>query len=229
MASIVMSSRWLRSLSWSAFAVVVAIMLVLAGYAGLAYSDALADAVALRARADALVASGRGPQTLGLRRLEQVIQLKDPNFWSHHGVDGSGLGSGGITLTQTLIKPAPFDVMVPSVSRLRQDIYAYALETRLSKMQILALYFEQAKMGQGKAGALRGVFAASRAVYGRAPADLTNAEWYRLLATINAPRVYHWDKPDAGLDERVARLTRFLNNDCQPDGAADVNLDGCVG
>lgn len=228
MASIVMSARVARSLSWGAFAVVMAIILVLAAYAGLAYSDAMRDAPILRARADALIAAGRGAQTLGMVRLDQVIQVEDPSFWSHNGLDSSGAGTGGITITQRLAKPAPFDRLVPSVTRLRQAAYAYALETRLSKFEILALFLDDTAMGQGKAGPLRGLFTASRAVYGRAPGEVSDQQWLTLLAAINAPVPYHLAGPDDALANRVGRVGRLIHNDCQPAGVQDVALDGCA-
>jgi len=165
---------------------------------------------------------------VGLVRLEQVIRLKDPNFWNHNGVDSAALGAGGATITQSLVKPATFDLLVPSVFRLRQSVYAFALETRLNKMEILALYLDDADMGQGKAGPLRGLFTASKAAFGRAPGELSDQEWLSLLSAVNGPMVYHLGQKDAALAVRAERVGRLVSNECQPLGAQDLALDGCV-
>ena len=81
---------------------------------------------------------------------------------------------------------------------------------------------------QGKAGPLRGLFTASKAAFGRAPGDLSDQEWLSLLAAVNGPMVYHPGQKDAALMVRAERVGRLVSNVCQPLGAQDLALDGCI-
>ena len=63
------------------------------------------DAPQLRHRADELIAHGRGGASLGAEHLAILLQVEDPNFADHAGVDFATAGAGATTITQSAFWP----------------------------------------------------------------------------------------------------------------------------
>ena len=197
------------------------------GYGAKGYWDALSDAEDLRARADAVIAQGRGGDSLGTAHRSILLAVEDPDFSTHSGVDFSTPGAGLTTITQSAAKRLAFEEFHPGIGKIRQTGYAFGLESRLSKEQILALWLETLEMGNGPDGWMVGFHSASSTIYGRPPAELTEAEFIRLVAVLMAPASYDLLRRDAGLDERAARIRRLAAGACTPAGFSDVWLEGC--
>ena len=196
---------------------------------GIGYMDARSDADTLRTRADALIAQGRGGDVLGARYREILLAVEDPNFAGHSGVDLWTPGAGLTTITQSASKRLGFDRFRPGFGKIRQTGYALGLESKLSKQQILALWLDTLEMGKGPDGWMIGFHNASTAVYGKAPADLSEAEFIRLVAVLIAPASYDLFNPqDDKLAERSVRIERLVAGACTPSGFSDVWLDGCA-
>jgi hypothetical protein len=194
---------------------------------GKGYLDARSDADRLRAQADKLIAEGRDGDSLGADKLAILLAVEDPNFAGHSGVDFSTPGSGLTTITQSAAKRLAFDEFRPGFAKIRQTGYALGLESRLSKEQILALWLATLEMGNGPQGRMVGFHDASSAVYGRPPAELSEAEFIRLVAVLIAPMAFDLTESDPKLDERVQRIERLAAGTCTPAGFSDVWLDGC--
>lgn len=208
--------------------IVVALLFVdLVGYGAKEYWVALSDAEGLRARADAVIAQGRGGNSLGAAHRAILLAVEDPKFSTHPGVDFSTPGAGLTTITQSAAKRLAFEKFHPGIGKIRQTGYALGLESRLSKEQILALWLETLEMGNGPNGWTVGFHSASSAIYGRPPAELTEAEFIRLAAVLIAPASYDLVRSDARLDERTARIQRLVAGTCAPAGFSDVWLEGC--
>lgn len=210
--------------------VVIILTLLLIGFVGYGakgYWDALSDAEDLRARADAVIAQGRGGDSLGTAHRAILLAVEDPDFSTHSGVDFSTPGAGLTTITQSAAKRLAFEEFHPGIGKIRQTGYALGLESRLSKEQILALWLETLEMGNGPDGWMVGFHSASSTIYGRPPAELTEAEFIRLVAVLIAPASYDLFRRDARLDERAARIRRLAAGACTPAGFSDVWLEGC--
>jgi monofunctional biosynthetic peptidoglycan transglycosylase len=216
-----------RTVAFIVGGLVVVSLLVATLYAAKGYFDALHDAPSLAARADKLIAAHRGPTDLTPPKLDALLRVDDPNFWSHRGIDLATPGSGMTSITQSLAKRLAFSNFKPGFRKLRQTAYAIGLERRLSKRQILALALDTAEMGRGPRGWMQGLFAASTQVYGKPPAALDDRQWLRLVAVLVAPRRFDLFAADPALDERVARIERLLAGGCRPTGKRDVWLEGC--
>ncbi len=197
-------------------------------YGGIGYTDALHDAPRLKKRANALIESGRGTDSLTALRLQQLLRVEDPAFFQHSGVDLTSNGAGVTTISQSLSKQLAFDQFEPGIRKVRQTTYALGLEKRLSKNEILALALEKAQLGLGPSGWMQGMFDTSVQVYGKLPAEITDRQWLNLVAVLIAPKKFNLLKPDANLDERVRRIERLLSGKCQPKGVRDVWLEGCA-
>jgi membrane peptidoglycan carboxypeptidase len=196
-------------------------------YAGFGYVDALRESAGLKERADALISARRGPDDLSQGKLQQLLRVEDPAFWQHGGVDVQTDGAGLTTLTQSLSKRLAFKRFKPGLPKIRQTTYAWGLEARLSKKQILALFLDTAQLGRGAHGWMQGIFATSVQLYGKQPAELTDRQWHRLIAVLIAPKEFDLLAPDNRLDDRVRRIERLLGGKCSPQGERDVWLTGC--
>ncbi|WP_299593426.1 transglycosylase domain-containing protein [uncultured Tateyamaria sp.] len=211
-----------------ALCLLVLVFAGLFGYGALGYWDAVRQADTYAARADALIADGRGPDDLGIERLRQLILVQDPGFLDHAGVDLSTAGAGLTTISQSLSKRLGFEEFRPGVGKIRQTGFAMGLEHQLAKDQILALWLDTVEMGRGPEGWMTGFFEASDSIYGRAPAKLADQEYYRLLAVLIAPGQFRLLEEDVELNDRASRIAKLASGDCSPESQSDVWLDGCA-
>jgi monofunctional biosynthetic peptidoglycan transglycosylase len=211
---------------WAAILLVLVAAALLA-YGAKGYFDALASADRLSARADRLIAAGRGPEALGPGRAQGLLRVEDPGFAGHAGVDLATPGAGMTSITQSLAKRLAFTRFRPGLRKLRQTGYALGLERRLSKRQILTLFLDTSEMGYGPRGWMTGFFTASREIFGRDPAGLSDRQFLSLVAVSIAPRLYDLRRPSPALADRVARIERLVAGRCRPEGHRDVWLAGC--
>jgi penicillin-binding protein 1C len=160
-----------------------------------------------------------------------TLAAEDHRFYRHPGVDPVALGravrrnlaegrivEGGSTITQQVVKlllarRAQLSG-TPAASRgvggkLYEMVLALRLEHRLSKEQILALYFNVAPYGNRIAGAQR----ASRAYFGVGASMLTRAQAAFLAALPQQPSRFNpWQHPDRAFrrGRRVIERMRTL-------------------
>ena len=192
------------------------------------YFSARSDARSLASRADKLIAEHRGAQDLGPGRIDQLLMVEDPGFWTHSGTDWTTSGSGLTTLTQSVGKRVGFDNFRPGLQKIRLVGYAIGLESKLSKPQILALYLDTVWMGRGPSGSMVGMFNASEQVFGKPPSALNQREFLTLVAVSISPRTLTLASPNSALIERRARIERLVERQCRPAGLRDVWLEGCA-
>ncbi|MDZ4096714.1 MAG: penicillin-binding protein 1C, partial [Paracoccaceae bacterium] len=145
-----------------------------------------------------------------------LIGYEDKRFYHHAGVDGRALlraavqaiwqgrvVSGGSTLTMQVARLLEESGTGRLNGKLRQIRVALALERRLSKDQILALYLHLAPYG----GNLEGVRAASLAYFGKEPHRLTPAQSALLVAIPQSPEAR---RPDRAVAVTRAARARVL-------------------
>jgi membrane carboxypeptidase/penicillin-binding protein PbpC len=210
-----------------ALVIVSALLLSLFAYGAKGYLDASLDADALRDRADRLIDQGLDGNSLGSARLDALLQVQDPAFRDHGGVDFTTPGAGATTISQSLSKRLAFETFRPGLAKIRQTGYALGLEQTLSKDQILALWLDTLEMGNGPSGWMTGFHRASQTLHGRDPADLAHREFLQLVAVLIAPSTFDLTTPDPQLETRVARIQRLLAGQCAPLDHGDVWLEGC--
>ena len=151
---------------------------------------------------------------------DAVIATEDARFYSHYGVDPTGIGraiyqnfrrgrivEGGSTITQQLAKVL---FLTPDKSldrKLKEAILAVELERRYSKDRILELYLNQIYFGHGAFG----VEAAARTFFGKGVQELTLSESALLAGLPKAPATYSpFEHPDAAKRRRVIVLGRMV-------------------
>ncbi|MCC7200481.1 MAG: penicillin-binding protein 1C [Gammaproteobacteria bacterium] len=133
--------------------------------------------------------------------VQAVVATEDHRYYGHHGVDWLAAGAalrdglvgrgwrGASTISMQLA--AKLDPELAGTApgsrragaKLRQVLAALVLERRWSKREILEAYLN----GATYRGELAGIAAASRGLFGHAPATLQPAEAWLLAASLRAP------------------------------------------
>ena len=116
------------------------------------------------------------------------------------------------TITQQLVKiilATEFERNLKN--KLREAVYAFCLEARLSKDEILQMYINSIYLGNKT----QGLKSASRLYFGVAPEMLTDIQIMQLLATISNPS--HANPFSASTRDNISRLSKRLDVDLSQD------------
>ena len=149
------------------------------------------------------------------RQLEILLEVEDPNFFHHHGVDLSTPGAGITTITQGLVKQLYFHPFKPGFAKLRQTlIAAFALDPLMPKREQLALFVNSVYLGHG----VHGFAEAAQHYFARPFAKLDEDQYLALVAMIIAPEVFDLQRYPARNAERVARIKRLASGAYRPRG-----------
>ncbi len=143
--------------------------------------------------------------------IDAVIATEDRRFYSHRGIDPSGLArailvnlragrpvQGGSTITQQLAKNMFLTPERTLWRKVGELVIALWLEMRLSKPDILELYLNRVYFGAGAYG----VEAASRRFFNKSAQEITLAEAAVLAGLLKAPSRY---SPAANPEAALAR------------------------
>ena len=127
------------------------------------------------------------------------IAIEDHRFYEHSGVDfrrtagavlgfasGGGVGYGGSTITQQLIKNLTGDNKVTVKRKLTEIMRALDLEKEVSKETILELYLNTVYLAEG----CYGLETAAELYFGKTASELTLVEGATLAAIIQYPTRY---------------------------------------
>jgi penicillin-binding protein 1B len=132
-----------------------------------------------------------------------ILSIEDHRFFEHLGVDLFGtarallrnageerVGQGGSTITQQLVKNTYLSPDRTIGRKYAEAMLSLALERRLSKEDIFALYCNEVYLGQRGAVAVRGVEEAARTYFGKELKALSLAEAATLAGMIQSPGRY---------------------------------------
>lgn len=173
------------------------------------------------------VADGRWRLAVDLDRVDQtylatLLAFEDKRFRDHIGVDpwamlravgqavwNGHVVSGGSTLTMQVARLLEDSGTGALDGKIRQIRVALALERRLTKDEILALYLHLAPFG----GNLEGIRAATLSYFGKEPLRLTPAEAALLVAIPQSPELRRPDRSaERATDARNRVLQRALDD-----------------
>jgi penicillin-binding protein 1B len=147
-----------------------------------------------------------------------ILAIEDRRFFEHHGVDFRGMGraflrwstsgslkfkQGGSTITQQLVKNTYLTPAKTLERKFNEVMIALALEQRLSKQDIFALYCNEVYLGQRNGVGVRGVAQAARVFFGKDLKDISVAEAATIAGMIQSPARYAPDRhPEAARARR---------------------------
>jgi len=182
-----------------------------------------------------------------------IRAIEDRRFFEHHGLDASGIGrallswtgsgggsgntsgnapehQGGSTITQQLVKNTYLTPERTLKRKFNEALLAAALERRLSKEDIFALYCNEIYLGQRGAFAVRGVKQAARVYFAKELKDLSLAEAATIAGMIQSPARYAPDRhAEASRARRNAVLASMLRDNSINDEQARAAMNETVG
>lgn len=155
-----------------------------------------------------------------------ILMAEDQRFFEHRGVDPQGvlravyknitdnrISQGGSTITQQLVKNTFLTPEKTFVRKFSEAFLALALENRMSKEDIFALYCNEIYLGQYGATGIHGVEQAARAYFDKDLKDITLTEAATIAAMIKNPNRYapHKNSDEAKLRREwiIGRLKQF--------------------
>jgi penicillin-binding protein 1B len=153
--------------------------------------------------------------------IQALCAIEDRRFFEHSGVDflailraafrnlkAGRVREGASTITQQLIKNLFLTPERTYQRKIAEALMAMAIERRLSKEQILALYCEHVYLGHSRFTAIYGFKQAAQIYFGKKLSDLTVAETATLVGMAKAPNRYSLQ---ANAGEATARRNLVLD------------------
>lgn len=155
-----------------------------------------------------------------------LVATEDERFYTHAGIDfrsmarallSFGADGGGSTITQQLAKQmfhgeGSTNLFARILQKLKEWVIALQLESRYSKEEIIAMYFNQFDfLYQGV-----GIYNASNVYFGKVPMELTIEESAVLVGMLKNPWAYNPAKPDhaeIALGRRNTVIRQMVRND----------------
>ena len=155
-----------------------------------------------------------------------ILAIEDQRFFEHPGVDVLGIaralvrnagedrvGQGGSTITQQLVKNTYLSSERTFARKYAEAMLAVALEQRLSKQDILALYCNEVYLGQRGAVGVRGVRQAARIYFGKELKDVSLGEAATIAGMIQGPARYSpVHHPEAAQARKLLVLESMLRD-----------------
>jgi monofunctional glycosyltransferase len=184
------------------------------GYEAVSVALARVATPALFARYEAETDHGsKLPPGFSRERIETLLEVQDPGFWTHGGVDWSAPLAN--TVAQSVTKKLYFAEFKPGFGKIRQTLIAqFAVGALTSKNAQLAAFID-----------VSGFDPAARKWFGKPLADLDDDEFLSLVAAGADPKDY---APGTQANaERVRRIEKYLAGLCRRHGFADVWLENC--
>jgi membrane peptidoglycan carboxypeptidase len=218
-------ARLSRIAGWTGGALLAA-GVALVGYQGYAVMRA-------QARTPAALASVQAREVrladVPRARIDALLAVEDPGFWTHRGVDVRSPGQGQTTITQGLVKRLYFRRFRPGFAKIEQSLIArFVLHPAMSKTDQLEAFLNYAYMGQAGGGEVIGFPAAARVYYGKPLDQLSEHEFLTLVAMPMAPNALDPKRRPAANARRTARIERLLAGRCRPGSLLDVTYPACA-
>jgi len=156
-------------------------------------------------------------------RIKQLLQVEDPEFYQHHGVDFSAPGAGITTITQAMVKYLYFKKFRPGFKKLKQTLIAWlAVDPLVSKDDQLTVFINTAYFGTVDQKTVRGFDQAASVYFAKPFAELTDDEYLALVAMLIGPNAFSVRNYPERNQERTARIKKLLSGEYQPLGNGDV-------
>ena len=157
------------------------------------------------------------PSELPSSRLCALLVVQDPTFYRHQGIGLADGPPGHTTITQSIGKGLFFNGFDPGFLRHRKIqlmVAAWAFDRRISKETQLRLFLNRAHFGSAGGREVIGFPAAVGAFFGKSLGQLSDSEYFGLLAMLEAPASYHVVHQPKVNAERVARIREKVQRAC---------------
>lgn len=161
-------------------------------------------------------------------QLDALLQVEDPRFFEHGGVDFRSPGAGFTTITQGLVKRLYFDDFSPGLDKLPQTLIAvFVLDATVPKKRQLSLFLNSAYFGTVGGQEVYGFERAAQAYFGKPFATISREEYLALVAMLVGPDAFNPISAPGKLEARVRRIENLLGGRCAPRDHRDVYYADC--
>lgn len=179
------------------------------------------------------------------RHAKALIRVEDPTFHEHRGLDLSN-GQGVTTITSVLARDLFLgDHRAGGIKGAMQsfyrgvfncckridfgrDVMSLVLDSRTTKQQQLDAYVKTTYFGSLDGRRVIGFEAAAEAYYGKDLSQVTDDDFYGLMAMPIAPNRYHPVRHPEIHAERTKRIAALAAGKCEPSGWLDLTYDDCA-
>ena len=179
------------------------------------------------------------------QHLKALVKIEDPAFYDHHGLNISN-GQGLTTITSVVARDlflyqqdlvgakGLFQSFYKAVFNcckkidIGRDIMAVVLNSHATKQQQLNLFINNTYWGAIEGNGVIGMEAAAMAYYGKETSQLTDDEFYGLLAMPIAPNYYHPVSNPEVHAKRVERIKAIVSGQCAASGWLDLTYEHCA-
>jgi membrane peptidoglycan carboxypeptidase len=148
--------------------------------------------------------------------IDAIVTAEDRAFYDHSGVNLSamvravvanaqegGYAQGGSTLTMQVVRNLAQRREKTVLRKLREMVFAYAIDEHLGKDGVLQMYLDAPYLGQDGSLSVCGFAAASRYYFGKDVREISLAEAATLAAILPAPGKFAPDRyPDRAKERR---------------------------
>jgi membrane carboxypeptidase/penicillin-binding protein len=146
-----------------------------------------------------------------------LVADHDTTFYRHHGIALADGHPGHTTITQSIGKGLFFNGFSPGLLHYRKiqlTVAAWAFDRRISKETQLRLFLNQTYFGGAGGQAVIGFPAGAGAFYGKPLGQLTDSEYYGLLAMLESPNRFHVIHQPTINAERIERIRDQVKRAC---------------
>lgn len=159
---------------------------------------------------------------LSKRQIEILIQVQDPGFHDHGGIDLSTPGAGLTTITQAIVKKLYFEKFKPGVAKIKQSLIAkFVVNDLISKDDQLTIFINAMYFGNFSGKPVVGLESAAKAYYRQSVKTLTEDQYISLIAMLVMPGTFHiLDHPEWNKD-RTNRIKALIAGKYRPKGLMD--------
>jgi membrane carboxypeptidase/penicillin-binding protein len=157
------------------------------------------------------------PSELPRGRICALLVVQDATFYRHQGIGLADGPLGHTTITQSIGKGLFFNSYNPGLlhhRKIRLMVAAWAFDRRISKETQLRLFLNRTYFGSAGGREVIGFPAAASAFYGKPLGQLSDSEYFGLLAMLAAPNSYHVVLQPKVNSERVAKIQRQVQRAC---------------
>jgi membrane peptidoglycan carboxypeptidase len=158
--------------------------------------------------------------------LDALVEVEDPNFYDHNGLDLKTPGCGRTTITQAVVRNLYFDEFTPGFDELRRGLIAFfVLDPKVPKDTQLLFYVNTVYLGRQEGRLVHGFDRGAEVYFGKEFEELDYDEYLALVAMVASPSTFHvLTFPDLNA-VRVERIQTLLDGDYVPMDVMDIYYD----
>ncbi len=151
-------------------------------------------------------------------RVEQLLKVEDPSFYTHKGVDLLTKGNGMNTISQKLVKKL-FEIERDKIKEVL--IAKFAVDPIISKDLQFEMYVNIMPLGRE----IYGLEDASQYYYKKDFTKLNKEEYIALVGILIDPNKYNLEDFPIRNNDRYERVKKYLEGNYIPKGVFDIYYD----